>query len=82
MPNYSDKELAKIKADNHKGFEYAGKHYTIYEGSQLQRKLETAVSYAKEEQLTAAAYGDTAWAAEAQNKVRVLKEKLPPEILI
>ena len=57
------------------GFEYEGKHYTIYEGSQLQRKLETAVRYAKEEQLTAAAYGDTAWAAEAQNKVRVLKEK-------
>ena len=57
------------------GFEYEGKHYTIYEGSQLQRKLETEVRYAKEEQLTAAAYGDAAWATQAQNKVRVLKEK-------
>lgn len=42
-PQYSNEKLQKIKENNEKGFEYEGKHYTNYEGTQLQRKLETAI---------------------------------------
>lgn len=40
---YSDEELQKILDANEKGFFYEGKHYTNYEGTQLQRKLELKI---------------------------------------
>ena len=40
-PIYTDKQLKEIVQNNQEGFEYEGKHYTNYEGTQLQRRLET-----------------------------------------
>ena len=40
---YSEEQLQQIIDENNKGFELDGEHYTNYEGTQLQRKLETAI---------------------------------------
>ena len=42
-PEYDDEQLQKIIDDNNKGFDFDGKHYTMYEGTQLQRQLERAI---------------------------------------
>ena len=42
---YTDEQLKKIQEDNEKGFEFEGKHYTNYEGTQLQRRIETEKRY-------------------------------------
>jgi len=57
-PLYSDEELKKIRDDNNKGFEFEGKHYTNYEGTQLQRRLELELRKAKDTQILARASGD------------------------
>lgn len=52
-PRYSDKELKKIIQDNNKGFEYEGKHYSLYDGTQLQRRVELELKKTRETQLMA-----------------------------
>jgi hypothetical protein len=48
-PEYTNDELQKIIDDNNKGFELDGKHYTNYEGTQLQRQIETEIRRTKEQ---------------------------------
>lgn len=48
-PQYSENDLKMINERNHKGFEYNGKHYTMYQGTQLQRKMETRLREYKDE---------------------------------
>ena len=50
-PQYDDKELKEIREKNDKGFDYKGKHYTMYEGTQLQRRLEVEIRRKKEQQI-------------------------------
>lgn len=42
-PQYSEEELDKLRSDNEKGVTVDGKHYTQYEATQLQRKIERAM---------------------------------------
>lgn len=42
-PRWTKEQLKKDKQDNEDGFMYKGKHYTNYEGTQLQRRIETEV---------------------------------------
>ena len=42
-PLYTDEQLAKIIENTHKEFEFKGHKYTVYEGTQLQRKIETRI---------------------------------------
>ena len=42
-PQYTPEELEKFRADNEKGIDYNGRHYTMYEATQCQRKLERAI---------------------------------------
>lgn len=51
-PRYSQEELDKINADNKKGFDFDGKHYTLYEGSQLQRRLELEIRRDREQNIS------------------------------
>lgn len=37
-PEYTDEELNKIIQDNEKGFEFEGKHYTLYERNSIAKK--------------------------------------------
>lgn len=42
-PQYSERELEQLRKENESGIEYDGKHYTKYEATQRQRKLERAI---------------------------------------
>lgn len=74
-PEYTDEQLEKIKEDNQNGFEFEGKHYTMYEGSQLQRQIELNIRKQKDTQILARASGDTELIEQSQNKIRLLTSK-------
>lgn len=78
QPQYTDKQLQQIIDDNNKGFYLDGKHYTNYEGTQLQRKLETEIRKWKDTQIIARASTDDdkdRLILEAQDKITVLTRK-------
>jgi hypothetical protein len=74
-PNYSQEELKQIIEDNNKGFELDGEHFTNYEGTQLQRKLETEIRKQKDIQIIAKASGNKELVAESQSKITQLTRK-------
>lgn len=74
-PEYTQEELDKINADNQKGFTMNGKHYTIYEGTQLQRQLETKVRKLKDQQIVARAMGDEEIVGDCQRKITQYTQK-------
>lgn len=74
-PEYTDKELKEIQKNNNKGFEYEGKHYTMYEGTQLQRKIELEIRKKKDIQILARSAGDNELAEASELKIRQLTNK-------
>ena len=74
-PNYSSEELQEIIDNNNKGFELDGEHYTNYEGTQMQRKLETEIRKQKDIQIIAKASGNKELVAESQSKITQLTRK-------
>lgn len=69
-PNYTQHELDKMIEKNHKGYtDSNGKHYTMYECTQEQRRLETLVRRCKDGQMAAKAAGDIPLAKEYQAKI-------------
>ena len=74
-PEYSKKELQEIIDNNNKGFELDGEHYTNYEGTQMQRKLETEIRKQKDIQIIAKASGNKELVQESQNKITQLTHK-------
>ena len=74
-PEYTDKQLKEIQENNLKGFDFEGKHYTMYQGSQLCRRVELEIRKAKDTQILARASGDTELIEQSQNKIRLLTSK-------
>ena len=74
-PEYSNKELQQIIDNNNKGFDFDGKHYSMYEGTQLQRKLETEIRKQKDIQIMAKAGDNKELISESQDKIRQLTQK-------
>lgn len=74
-PQYTDKQLQEINERNEKGFEFDGKHYSMYEGTQLQRKIETAIREAKDTQILARASEDNELVLQSQTKITQLTTK-------
>ena len=74
-PEYTDEQLKQINKDNEKGFEYNGKHYTMYEGSQLQRRIELEIRKKKDTQILARSSGDNELAETSELKIRQLTNK-------
>ena len=74
-PEYTDQQLKEIQQKNEKGFEFEGKHYTMYEGTQLQRKIELSIRKQKDTQILARASNDKELIEESQNKIRLLTKK-------
>lgn len=69
-PNYTDAQLAKILADNNRGYTTPnGKHLTMYECTQYQRKLETEIRHLKDGQMAAQEAGNLPLAKEYQSKI-------------
>ena len=51
-PRYTQEELDKIIENNNKGFEYEGKKYdTLYDATQKQRQIETAIRKNRDEEI-------------------------------
>ena len=73
---YSDEQLKNILKKNEEGYtDKRGKHYAMYECTQIQRKIERKIRQAKDGQITARASGDDALAQEYQAKInRYTKE--------
>lgn len=77
-PLYSQKELDDIRKKNKDGFEFEGKHYTMYEGTQLQRQIETRIRQLKDEQIAERAMGeigDKDKIARCQKKISMLNSR-------
>ena len=69
-PRFSQEQLQRMIENNHKGYKLLnGKHITMYECTKIQRKLETKIRYAKEEQMTLREMGDIEGARVARVKV-------------
>lgn len=74
-PEYTKKQLQEIIKNNNKGFEFEGKHYSNYEGTQLQRKIETEIRKAKDNQILARASKNEKLIAESQERITLLTNK-------
>lgn len=74
-PLYTKEELNNIIEQNNKGFEYEGKHYSLYEGEQLLRKIELDLRKNKDKQIIGRASGNVDIISEAQNKITQLTNK-------
>lgn len=74
-PTYDDDELAAMKANDRRTFEFEGKEYTGYEATQVQRKLETEMRRQKDRANLFAASGDEDGRRAAQEKINLLTRK-------
>ena len=74
-PLYTKKQLEEDRKKNEKGFEYEGKKYTLYEGEQLQRKIELAVRQQKDLQIIAKASNDKDTISKSQSNITQLTQK-------
>ena len=74
-PNYTDEELNNILKENEKEIELDGQKYTIYEMSQIQRRLETNIRKQKDLQIIGRASGNKEIVENAQRKITELTHK-------
>ena len=74
-PSYSDEELKQIIKRNNDGFEYEDKHYSMYEGTQLQRNLERTIRQEKDTQILAVASDDKELIDSSQQRITMLTRK-------
>lgn len=69
-PSYTQKQLDKILEDNERGYtDENGRHYTLYECTQVQRRYEREIRNAKEKYLYAKALNDKNMMSRARNRV-------------
>ena len=74
-PEYTQEQLDADKKRNIDGFDFDGKHYTNYEGTQLQRRLETEIRKQKDTQILAVAEDNKELISEAQSNITKLTRK-------
>lgn len=74
-PANSKAELAEMERESNRKIEIDGKEYTRYECTQMQRKLETKLRYAREEKAIYQAAGQDDLVREATEKMRILGNK-------
>lgn len=75
-PNYSQEQLDEMIKRNHQGYTTKdGRHLTLYECTQYQRRLETEIRKNKDGQMMALQCGDEDLAREYQAKINRLTKK-------
>ena len=74
-PQYTDKQLEEDKKKNKQGFDFEGKHYSNYEGEQLQRLIEREIRKQKDVQILAKSSGDKELTLQSQTKITQLTTK-------
>ena len=75
QPAHDKDQLEQFKANDKKTFEFEGKKYTGYEGTQLQRRIENAVKNNKDLLDAAKASGNKELEREAREKINLLTSK-------
>lgn len=74
-PEYNEQQLQEIINNNNKGFDFDGKHYTMYDGEQLQRRIERKIREQKDVQILAKESGNGLLVGESQQKITQLTNK-------
>ena len=74
-PQHSNKELFEIMQRNEKGFDFEGKHLSMYEGTQLQRRIETEIRKQKDNQILGVSSDNKELIADAQYKITALTNR-------
>lgn len=74
-PEYTNEQLQEIIDKNNEGFDFEGKHYSNYEGTQLQRKIELEIRKAKDNQILGRASNNEQLIAESQTRITQLTNK-------
>lgn len=75
QPEYNEEELQKILDENNKGAEIDGKHYTLYEISQIQRNLERKIRQQKDIQILGKSSNNVELIGDSQRKITILTRK-------
>lgn len=75
QPEFSKKELEEDKENNLKGCEIDGKHYSLYEASQLQRQLERRIREQKDIQILGKSSNNLELISDSQSKITILTRK-------
>lgn len=74
VPQYTPEELEEMRQKNEKGITFRGKHYTGYEATQKQRRLERAIRAQKRKILIDKATDDTEKLETDQIKLQLLRQ--------
>lgn len=74
-PQYSQKDLNEIVKQNDNGFFFEGKHYTMYEGTQLQNRIEREIQGQEDIKTMAQEMGDKDLEMESRKKIIDLSSK-------
>ena len=74
-PQYTPEELEEMRQENEKGITYEGRHYTLYEATQRQRKLERAVRDRKRRILIDEQLGDKDKLQNDQIRLQMIKQE-------
>lgn len=75
QPQYTEAELRKFREDNAAGIDYQGRHYTGYEATQMQRKVERTIRAQRRRVLVDEARGDKERLQTDQIRLRRLDEE-------
>ena len=74
-PQYTKAELEEFRQQNEDGVTYEGKHYTLYEATQRQRKLESSIRNRKRRILIDEKLGDKDALQTDQIRLQILKQE-------
>ena len=74
-PEHTNEQLQQMIDENHKGFELDGKKYSMYEGTQLQRKLEAKIREQKDLQVLGKTSGNQKLREKSQRNINQLNKK-------
>lgn len=74
-PQYTPQELERFRADNEKGVTVDGKHYTGYQATQMQRKLERAIRAQKRRVMVDEATGDGEKLSQDKTRLNILHQR-------
>lgn len=74
-PQYSHEDLSEIVKQNDNGFFFEGKHYTMYEGTQLQNRIEREIQGQEDIKTIAQEMGDKDLEMESRRKIVDLSSK-------
>lgn len=74
-PQYSNQELEQFRAENEKGVTVEGRHYTGYQATQMQRKLERSIRAQKRRVMIDEAAGDKEKLSQDKSRLTLLRQR-------